>query len=300
MTHTPVFLRESLDALNLKKGSAVVDATLGSGGHSNALLVALEELGGGTLIGIDVDPQAIGALREKLHGTHTSVHLVESNFTDLEKALRVADLEEADAILADLGWRIEQFTEGGRGFSFQNDEPLLMTYGNPEDYAFTASDLLNSWEEADIANVLFGYGEERYARRIARAVVEARKTAPIQTTLQFVEIINRAVPRGYRHGRIHAATKSFQALRIAVNDELAVLKELINVAIRVLTPGGRLAIITFHSIEDRLVKEAFRELERAGDAVRIGKKPQKPTQDELTANPRARSAKLRVIEKTQS
>lgn len=298
MTHTPVLLHESIDALNLKESSVVVDATLGSGGHSTAILEALDQhKGAHTLIGIDVDPTALASLEGSLSGVRTEVLLFEANFKDIQDVLKKTGVSHADAILADLGWRIEQFAEGGRGFSFQYDEPLLMTYGDPDTYPFTARDLLNTWDEEDIANVLFGYGEERYARRIARAIVEARREKSLETTGQLVDLINSAVPSGYRRGRTHPATKSFQALRIAVNDELTVLSTFIDAALESLASGGRLAIITFHSIEDRVVKESFRALEQEGVAVRIGKKPHKPTERELSVNPRARSAKLRILEK---
>jgi 16S rRNA (cytosine1402-N4)-methyltransferase len=182
---------------------------------------------------------------------------------------------------------MEQFSGNGKGFSFQVDEPLIMTLGDAMGYAFTAGDIVNDWEEESLVNILTGYGEERYARRIAKGIVEAREKGPIRTTKDLVSIIERVVPKGYLHGRIHPATRTFQALRITVNDEFETLSEFIEKAIMALAPKGRLAIITFHSLEDRIVKHAFRAYMEKGEGTVITKKP----------NTRSRSAKLRVFEK---
>jgi len=191
---------------------------------------------------------------------------------------------------------MEQFAQGGKGFSFQVSEPLYMTYGNPADYAFTAHDVVNDWKEEDRANVIYAYGEERQARKIAKAIVEARAEATIVSSGQLAEIITKVIKKNPRV-RIHPATKTFQALRIVVNDELDVVETFIAEAFSLLEPQGRLAIITFHSLEDRVVKHRFRSLRDNGQGLLVTKKPVIASVDELTNNPRARSAKLRIIEK---
>jgi 16S rRNA (cytosine1402-N4)-methyltransferase len=292
--HTTVLLKEAVESLNLSPEDTVIDATAGAGGHSRAILEKLGEEG--TLLALDADAAAIRPLSE---AWGSRVKTAVGNFRDITTLAEGAGITTADAILADLGWRMEQFggsveEGGGKGFSFSSDEPLHMTYGNPEDYSLTAADIVNDWDEESLANVLFGYGEERQARRIARAIVAARKQGRIATAADLAEIVEGAVAR---RGRTHPATKTFQALRIAVNDELGALEEFIPAALALLASGGRLSIISFHSTEDRLVKQAFREYEARGIATRIGKKPITPSDEERTLNPRARSAKLRTIEK---
>jgi 16S rRNA (cytosine1402-N4)-methyltransferase len=294
MSHITVLLTEAVAALALARNSTVVDGTVGSAGHAVALCAQLGSTG--HYIGIDADRVAIAAARERLARVAPKVTLTTGNFSNLENLLSSSHVEAGtvDAVLADLGWRMEQFTDGGKGFSFRVDEPLLMTYGDPSDYAFTAFDIVNDWTETQIATIIAGYGEERYARRIASGIVKARAIAPLHTTGALVHVIESAVPAVYRRGRVHCATRTFQALRMAVNDELTVVEDLISAAVRVLRPGGRLAIITFHSIEDRLVKHRFRELAEQGATI-ITKRPIVPSSEELAHNPRARSAKLRVI-----
>jgi 16S rRNA (cytosine1402-N4)-methyltransferase len=294
MSHITVLLEEAVDALALSPASTVVDATVGSAGHALAICARLGREG--HYIGIDADPAAIAAARTRLGDVMPRVTLVVGNFAELTTHLStvLAPGVGVDAILADLGWRIEQFTDGGRGFSFQCDEPLLMTFGDPASYPFTARDIVGEWSEDQLRTIIHGYGDERYAARIARAIVRARDTAPILTSGQLVAIILDAVPASYRHGRIHPATRTFQALRMTVNDELTVVDTLITSAQTVLRPGGRLAIISFHSSEDRIVKHRFREWVAAG-AVLITKKPITPSAEACRHNPRARSAKLRVI-----
>lgn len=294
MSHITVLLEEAVTALALSRNSLVVDATVGSAGHARLIC---NQLGAkGHYLGIDADPVAIKNAKRVLTDVAPKVTLVIENFSNLENIISSSHIEAGtvDAVLADLGWRMEQFTDGGRGFSFRVDEPLLMTYGDPSTYPFTAQDIVGEWTEAQIATIIAGYGEERYARRIAGAIVKARAIAPILSTGELVSIIEAAVPAAYRRGRVHAATRTFQALRMAVNDELTVVENLIDAAMRVLRPGGRLAIITFHSIEDRLVKHRFRALAEQG-ATLITKRPIIPTPEEVAQNPRSRSAKLRVI-----
>jgi 16S rRNA (cytosine1402-N4)-methyltransferase len=293
MQHKTVLLREAVEALALSPDSIVVDATFGSGGHAREIAQQLDERG--CYIGIDADETALD--RRKLDNVSPQIHLVHDNFSNITNILCSLHIEKVDAVLADLGWRMEQFADGSKGFSFLHDGPLHMTFGKPDAYPFTAEDIINDWEEHVIADILYGYGEERFARRIAKAIVEQRQYSRISRTKELVEIVEGALPKAARRGKIHGATKTFQALRIAVNDELRVLETFIKDAFALLKPSGRLAIITFHSIEDRVVKHSFREFKDAGLATLTPKKPIVPSREELKENPRARSAKMRVITK---
>jgi 16S rRNA (cytosine1402-N4)-methyltransferase len=294
MQHITVLQQEAVDALALNPASIVVDATLGAGGHGREILSRLGPTG--MYIGIDADKTAITTLEGKMTG-EAEVHLVRANFGLIQNVVRSLEIPQVDAVLADLGWRTDQFEEKGRGFSFRDTDGLAMTYGDAKEYAFTAKDIVNDWAEQDIANVLYGYGEEHYSRRIATAIVAARQQKTIETADELAHIISEAVPAAYRRGRIHPATKSFQGLRIAVNDEFSVLETFINDAFSLLKPNGRLAIITFHSLEDRIVKLAFKAYTHDQQGVLVSKKPIVPTREELVRNPRARSAKLRIIQK---
>lgn len=271
---------EALKLLALKRGDTVVDATYGRGGHS-ALIKKTAKV---KLIALDADPAA-------------GKGVINANFADLEEVLNELGIAAVDKVLFDLGWNMTQL-DSGRGFSFLEDEPLSMSYGERPRSGFTAEEVLNTWSEEMIANALFGYGEERYARRIARAVVERRKVAPYRTTIEFVETIKDATPAAYRRGRLHPATKSFQALRMAVNDELGALDQGLRAAWRHLKAGGRIVVITFHSIEDRAVKRLFAEWHKAGEGKLLVKKPLTASAGELRHNPASRSAKMRAIEKT--
>jgi 16S rRNA (cytosine1402-N4)-methyltransferase len=293
MSHKTVLLHEAVDGLQFNPEDIVVDATFGSGGHAREILRCLNK--DGVYVGIDADATAFAG--KSLTVTEATVHLVNDNFKNIAEIVRSLHIEKVDAILADLGWRMEQFADGGKGFSFNKDEPLHMTFGDPKEYPFTAHDIVNDWDEETLANIFYGYAEERFSRRIARAIVEARKENIIASTKDLVTIIENAVPAAYRHKRVHPATKSFQALRIAVNDELGVLETFISQAMICLEVGGRLGIITFHSIEDRIVKQTFRSLAQANRGMLVTKKPITPSAEELAENPRARSAKLRIIEK---
>jgi 16S rRNA (cytosine1402-N4)-methyltransferase len=288
-------LRESVDLLDLQDGDIVVDATAGSGGHSEAILKEAHV----SLIALDADPQAVErthARLQKLGSRAKDARVIEGNFGDIDALLSEHHGREVTKVLFDLGWNIEQLASG-RGFSFAHNEPLDMRYGERAASGFTAAEVLNTWSETAIADALFGYGEERYARRIAKAVVERREVAPVNTTLEFVEIIRDSVPALYRHGRINPATRSFQALRIAVNDELGVLSRGIEGAWKHLAKEGRIAVITFHSIEDRVVKRAFAELVAKGEGKLLSKKPLTASEEEITTNRPSRSAKLRGIQK---
>lgn len=292
--HITVMESEAVSALNAKRGSIFVDATANGGGHTAKLAEAVGEEG--TVIAIDLDPAACRILSKRFeHAPQVKVR--QANFREIAHVLIKEGIPRVDGVLADLGWSTNQFETAlgyeGRGFSFQRDEPLLMTYGDPKTYPFTAKDIVNGWKEEDIANVLYGYAEERSSRKIARAIVAEREKRLIETSGRLSEVIEGALPR---RGKLHPATKTFQALRIAVNDELGALEDLVRSGIEALAPGGILAIITFHSIEDRIVKRMFKEAEAAGTGIPI-KKPMPPTKEEVSKNPRARSAKLRTFTK---
>jgi 16S rRNA (cytosine1402-N4)-methyltransferase len=292
MQHITVLQQEAVDGLMLRPQDTVIDATFGSGGHAREILKRLDK--SGTYIGIDADETALTA---QTFETKATIHLVNENFRNIAQILGSLHIEAPDAILADLGWRMEQFSEGGKGFSFAYDEPLHMTFGDPSKYEFTAHDIVNEWGEDSIADIIFGYGEDRAARKIAKAIVTARKGAPIATTKQLVEIIESVFPK-LHYRKVNLSTRTFQALRIAVNDELGALEQFLKDSYTALAPGGRMAIITFHSLEDREVKHYFRTLKDSGLANLATKKPIIPTPEELSHNPRARSAKLRIITKT--
>lgn len=293
--HTPVLLHEAIDSLSISEDDVVIDATLGGAGHAHAIAEKLS--GKGTLIGFDLDPDAILRAQKILVDTKPNKYLVQANFRHLSDELRKLGISSITKALFDLGWSGHQLT-AGRGFSFLTDEPLLMTYGSPpKDGALTAGVIVNEWGEESIADIIFGWGEERYSRRIAKAIVARRSKVPFKTAADLADAIKSTVPPPYRYGRIHPATRTFQALRIAVNDELGALTEGLQAAWRALAPHGRIAVITFHSIEDRIVKRMFVEWEKTGEAIRISKKPIRPGAEEIQENPRVRSAKLRVIQK---
>ena len=296
--HTSVFLDEVQKLLDIQEGDQVVDATAGQGGHSFAILSNNPKV---QLLAIDADPDAVLFTREKLARFGARAEVAESNFGDVEKVLRTYEVKEVNKALFDLGWNSGQLASG-RGFSFQHDEPLSMSYGKKPASGFDAREILNEWDEKTLADVFYGYGEEQYARPIAKAIVERRKFKPIETTIELAELVRDTVPAGYRHGRIHPATKTFQALRIAVNDELGVIERGIEGVWKHLScgspgSGGRIAVITFHSIEDRVVKQLFARFVKEGNGALVIKKPLVPSRSEIINNPRARSAKLRVIEK---
>ncbi|MSR70847.1 16S rRNA (cytosine(1402)-N(4))-methyltransferase RsmH [Candidatus Kaiserbacteria bacterium] len=283
--HVSVMTKEVLEALALRPGDVVVDATFGQGGHSRALKASQKI----QLIAIDADK---GTLMPR----PGEAPVVIGNFADLTSILKTLEVTKVDKVLFDLGWNRGQLASG-RGFSFLHDEPLNMSYGTKPRSGFTAAEILNEWSEPVLADVIFGYGEERYARRIARMVVERRATQPFATSVELAEVVRDSVPAAYRRGRIHPATKTFQALRIAVNDELGALDAGLRAAWHALTSGGRIAVITFHSIEDRAVKRHFAALAKTGEGKLMYKKPLAPTAAEIRDNPASRSAKLRAIEK---
>ncbi len=287
--HVPVLLHESLDVLSIAPDDTVVDATLGGAGHARAFAELLGSTG--TLVGFDVDPAAIDRAQDALADVAPEVVLIEGNFRTMAQELRERGISPT-RIFFDLGW--SSFQLAGKGMSFLVDEPLDMRFGSG---LVTARAVVNSWEESSLADVIYGFGGERFARRIARAIAEARLIRPIETTGELAQIVREAVPAPARRGPTHPATKTFQALRIAVNDELGALEEGLASAWESLRPGGRIAVISFHSLEDRIVKNRFLSWEKQGSGERLTKKPLAPTRAEAVRNRRARSAKLRCIQK---
>lgn len=293
--HASVLLNEVIEYLHIQADSTIVDGTINGGGHASVIAQHLSPAG--TLIGIDEDSTGLAVSRERLQTAAPRVHLVQGNFRNLDTHLDTLGITEVDGILLDLGWSSNQFENPERGFSFRHDGPLQMTLKSEvSESDLTAYDVVNTWQEETLADIIYLYGEERKSRKIAKAIVEARKQAEITTTLQLAEIIEKVMGKGKRPG-YHPATQTFQALRIVVNDELMALKDGLAAALERLAPGGRLVIISFHSLEDRIVKDTFRTAERNGTGRRITKKPITASTSELQANPRSRSAKLRVFEK---
>lgn len=293
--HTSVLLQEVLEGFGITPDSVVVDATIGGAGH---MRVFAEKLGAaGVLVGIDADDQAVARAREALADAIPTVHLVQGNFRHIKEHVTSLSIPQVDYVLFDLGWSGYQL-ESGRGFSFTSDEPLVMTYASADEDVMTAYDLLHTLSKEQLADIIFAYGEERFARRIAERIVTERTVAPITTAAALAQVVKRAVPVWYRHRRTHPATKTFQALRIAVNDELDALRDALAGGLDILAPGGRMALITFHSIEDRIVKRTFERFQQDGKGVVQTRKPIAPSKEEVEQNPRARSAKLRIFEKT--
>lgn len=294
MKHVSVLLQETVQGLLPKAGGVYVDGTLGSGGHT-ALIAQYAP--GSTIIGIDADPDAIARAEVRLKGCGAKL-ITHNGYNDsIDTVLRTHGIEAVDGVLLDLGMSSDQLETSGRGFSFMKDEPLLMTMHAGNEHGFTATTMVNTFTEEQLATIIYGYGEEQFSRRIAKAIVTARAREPITTTTQLREIIVAAVPSWYRNRKTHPATKTFQALRISVNDEIERLEQTLVKSFACLRSGGRLSIISFHSIEDRVVKHFMRTLAKRGIATLITKKPITPSEDELRSNPRARSAKLRIIEK---
>jgi 16S rRNA (cytosine1402-N4)-methyltransferase len=289
--HEPVMLAQVVDLLAPARGGVFVDCTLGLGGHSRALL----ESGATRVIGLDRDAGALALAGEALAAFAGRVELVHADYRDLGRVLDERGIDGVSGALADLGVSSMQLDADGRGFSFRRAEPLDMRMDQSR--GPTAADLLRDVDEPALADVIFQFGEERHSRRVARAIVAARREAPVETTDRLAAIVRRAVPH-HGHQRIDPATRTFQALRIWVNRELDGLDAFLGDATRRLLAGARLAVITFHSLEDRIVKHTFRALEKAGDGLRIlTKRPAIPADDEVARNPRARSAKLRAIER---
>ena len=305
--HISVLLNECLEGLNIKENGIYVDGTLGGAGHSSEILKRLSNEG--RLIGIDQDTDALKAAKERLKN-YSNVTFVHSNFTSIENVLNNLNIDGVDGILMDLGVSSYQLDEGERGFSYMKDAPLDMRMNRDND--FSAYNVINEYSEEDLYRIIRDYGEEKFARRIASFIVENRQEKNIETTLELVEIIKSAIPAKARREGPHPAKRTFQAIRIEVNSELSILNKTIEDGVGKLNKGGRMAIITFHSLEDRIVKNKFRDLavscrcpkefpvcvcgEKAKVKV-ISRKAIEPTKEEVDINPRSRSAKLRVIEK---
>ncbi len=290
-THEPVLLDEVVQLLDPSRGGVFIDCTLGLGGHARAILD-----GGATrLLGLDRDPRALEIAAQALARWRDRIELVHADYRELPAVLAARGIDGIDGALADLGVSSMQFDAAGRGFSFRRDEPLDMRMDQSS--GPTAAELLADVDEGELADVIYRYGEERFSRRIARRLVEVRQATPISTTTQLADIVRRAVPRkGYQ--RIDPATRTFQALRIWVNRELEGLDAFLTAATRLLRRGARFAVITFHSLEDRVVKHVFRALAAGEEALRLlTRKPVIAGERELARNPRARSAKLRAIER---
>lgn len=294
--HIPVLLDESIDGLGIRSGDIFIDGTLGGGGHT---FEVIKRFGSGVkVIGLDLDKDAIERAKSKIGDLSHDVIFRTVGFQDMDKVLEELNIIHVDRILLDLGISSFQLEVAGRGFSFMKDEPLLMTMKkNPGDEDLTARDIVNTWEEKTLADIIYGFGEEKYSRKIAKAIVEARTKKSIETTFDLVKIIDDAVGKAYKKMKIHPATKTFQALRIATNGELTNLENAIEKGFEKLSVGGRLAIISFHSLEDRIVKKAYVSLKQKGYANIITKKPIVPSVYEIKLNPRSRSSKLRIIKK---
>ena len=305
--HVSVLLEECIEGLNIKPDGIYVDGTLGGAGHSSRIAAKLTT---GRHIGIDRDPVALKAAAQRLQPYEDRVTLVHSNFSEIKSVLEELNIDGVDGILLDLGVSSPQLDDGERGFSYMVDAPLDMRMNNED--SLSADTVVNSWSYDELKRILYEYGEERYAPRIAAAICARREEAPIRTTLELVDIIRSAMPAAALREKQHPAKRSFQAIRIAVNDELNSVAKVMEDAIPKLNPGGRLAVITFHSLEDRIVKNAMANAARgctcppSFPVCVCGKKPQvkiitrKPIvsgEEELERNPRARSAKLRICEK---
>lgn len=291
--HQPVLVREAMAALQPRSGATFIDGTVGTGGHAAALIPHL--LPEGRLIALDQDPAALAQARRRLVEFEAQVSFVPANFRDLPAIVKQLHVPPVQGLLVDLGVSSLQLDTPARGFSFLKEGPLDMRMNTTQ--ALTAAEIVNTWREQDLADLLWRLGEERFSRRIAARLVQARRQGRIETTAQLVPLIVSALPPQARHGRVHAATRTFQALRMAVNDELGALDALLKALPDLLAPQGRAAIITFHSLEDRMVKRAFQEAQRSGWGQMLTKKPVVASEAEQAENPRARSAKLRALER---
>ena len=293
--HVSVLLHESIDSLNLEEGDTFLDGTLGSGGHS---AYVLERFGNKVhLIGLDRDPKALKRSEEKLRILSSHVRLVQESFRHLDRALALLEVKSVDAILFDLGISSDQLGDPDYGMSFQEDAPLSMSMS--PDSELSAKLIVNTWDEETLELIFRGFGEEKFSRRIAREIVERRESKPFETTFDLVDAVRAATPAASHRGKLHPATRTFQALRIAVNEELTSLEDGLEKGFAALAPNGRFAVISFHSLEDRIVKQFFKQKAESNEAHLITKRPIVPTDAEVVSNPRSRSAKLRVLEKNQ-
>jgi 16S rRNA (cytosine1402-N4)-methyltransferase len=289
--HVSVLVREALEYLKVRPDGVYIDSTIGGGGHAEQIL---KQLTSGRLLGIDRDPAALAAARERLQAYGERLTLMQGNFAEIDRMHAASGLPPAEGILADLGLSSLQLEDASRGFSFALTGPLDMRM-DPSS-GVPAEAIVNHASERELADLIFKFGEERHSRRIARAIMKAR---PIRTTTQLAQVVTRAIPSRAGLHQIHPATRTFMALRLAVNDELENLERFLPRALSVLAPGGRLVVLSFHSLEDRLVKQAFRSWHEEGRARILTRKVVRPSDEEVEQNPRARSARLRAAEKLQ-
>jgi 16S rRNA (cytosine1402-N4)-methyltransferase len=295
MIHQSVLLQESINGLEIKKGDVFVDGTLGNGGHCEEVLKRFGK--DVKIFAFDLDEDAIERSKKRLSVYDGDITYINANFKDMVDVLKDLGLSAVDKVLLDIGLSSNQLEESNRGFSFNKNEPLNMSFSKEKPDGFDAYDIVNFWDEDSIRTIIRNYGEERFAGRIARGIIKTREMKPIENTEDLVSIIKSATPKAYHFGKIHPATRTFQAIRIAVNDELFALEEGISKGFTMLNSGGRFAIISFHSLEDRIVKNTFKVLEQTGFSRKITKKPIIADEEEIKENPRSRSAKLRIIEK---
>ncbi|MBI5147789.1 MAG: 16S rRNA (cytosine(1402)-N(4))-methyltransferase RsmH [Parcubacteria group bacterium] len=289
MVHVPVLFKEVIEILDPKPGEFFIDGTLGGGGHAVKIIERI--LPDGTFLGIDWDRDAIEHAKLNVKNQRSKVILVHGNYADLPEILKREKLPRANGLILDLGFSSEQLA--GKGFSFLKDEPLTMRYDSSET-GVTAADVVNGLSEKELADVIYKFGEERFSRKIAKAIVERRRKKRIETSGDLANVVGEALPKNYERGRIHPATRTFQAIRIYLNDELGNLERLLDGLGKILKPRGRAAIISFHSLEDRLVKNYFKKMKKEGKIEILTKKPALPSPEEIRANPRSRSAKLRA------
>jgi len=290
--HKPVLLEEALFFLNPAPGKVIVDATIGLAGHAKEIVQKISP--GGTLIGIDRDSESLKIAHERLKSFQGMFKLINENFRNLKEILKSIGIEKVDGVLLDLGVSSLQLDRGDRGFSIKNNGPLDMRMD--KDQVLTAKDLVNSLREDELSHLIRDFGEERFHRRIAGNIVNMRRKNQIKTTGELAEVIIASIPYSRRHGRIHPATRTFQALRIKVNDELCALEEVLKGLPHILKNGARACVVSFHSLEDRIVKNIFRELAKEGLFRILTKRIVTAGEKEIFENPRARSAKLRAIE----
>lgn len=306
--HVSVLLNECIENLNIKEDGVYVDCTMGGAGHSKEIVKRLSDKG--LFIGFDQDKNAIATAKERLSEYSDRVKFVHSNFENIKEELEKLGVDKIDGVLADLGVSSHQLDEADRGFSYMHDAPLDMRMDIRQ--SFSAYDVVNTYSEEDLARIIRDYGEDNWAKRIAKFIVEERKNKPIENTGELVEVIKKAIPKKARIDGPHPAKRTFQAIRIEVNNELSVINKMIRDAVSMMNKGGRVCIITFHSLEDRIVKNEFKELslscicppslpicqcDKVSEVKVITRKPILPSDEEIEMNPRARSAKLRVAEK---
>lgn len=291
--HIPVMVGEIIDYLNLAPGKTIVDATIGTAGHARAIVERI--VPGGRLIGIDRDEDSLAQAKERLKDFSSACEFVHGSFGDIDDIMKKLNISNIDGILFDLGLSSYQLDDPERGFSFQNEGPLDMRFDRNS--YISAYDLINNLNEEEISTMLWTFGQERWHNRIARFLVEERRKHAVTTTRELSEIVVRAIPRKYRHYRIHPATRTFQAVRIAVNRELETIETGLTKAIGLLNASGRICVISFHSLEDRIAKLVFRKHAASGEIKIITPKPQLPTESERIENPSSRSSKLRVAER---